>query len=62
MASSLQLHPETQHKIYRLFVLSQDLVDDDSPPVSYRATNSIATGKFACPVPGCVETVSISTG
>ena len=56
-ASSLRSHLETQHRIYRSFVLSRDLVDKDRPPVSYRATNSIATGKFACPVPGCVGTV-----
>ena len=29
-------------------------MDEDHPPVMYRATNSIATGKFACPVPGYV--------
>ena len=35
-------------------MLSRDLVDEDRPPVSYGAKNSIATGKFACPVTGCV--------
>ena len=55
--SSLQLHLETQLGIYRLFVLSQDLVDEDRPPVTYQATSFIATSKFACPVPGCVGEV-----
>ena len=43
-AASLRSHLETQHGIYRLFVLSQDLVDEDRPPVTYRATSSITTG------------------
>ena len=43
-ASSLQSHLETQHGIYRSFVLSRDLVDEDRPPVTYPATYSIETG------------------
>ena len=27
---------------------------EDGPPVSYRTTQSIATGKFLCPVTSCV--------
>ena len=61
-ASWLQSHLETQHGIYRSFVLSQDLVDENRPPVLYRATNSIATGEFACPVPGCVGTAGTKNG
>ena len=61
-ASSLRSYLETQHGIYQSFVLSRDLVDKDRPPVSYRATNSIATGKFACPVPGCVGTAGTKYG
>ena len=41
-APSLRLNLETQHGIYRSFVLSRDLLDEDRPPVSYRATNSTA--------------------
>ena len=43
-------------------MLSRDLVDEDRPPVSYRATNSIVTGKFACPVPCCVGTAGTKYG
>ena len=57
VASLLRSHLEIQHRIHQSFVLIQDLVDEDLPPVSYRATNSIATGKFASPVLGCVGTV-----
>ena len=61
-APSLGSHLETQHGIYRSFVLSRDLVDEDQPPVAYQATRSIATGKFACPVPGCVGTAGTKYG
>ena len=43
-------------------MLSQDLIDEDRPPVSYRSTFSIATGKYACPVPGCEGTVGAKYG
>ena len=43
-------------------MLSRDLVDEDCLPVSYRATNSIATGKFACPVTGGVGTAGTKYG
>ena len=61
-ASSLWSHLETQHGTYRSFVLSRDLVDEDRPPISYHATNCIATDKFACPVPGCVGTAGTKYG
>ena len=61
-ASSLRLHLETQHGIYRSFVLSRDLVHEDRPPVTYRTTCSIATGKFACPVPVCMGTAGTKYG
>ena len=61
-ASLLWLHLETQHGIYRSFVLSRDLVDEDRPPVSYSATNSIATVKSACLVTGCVGTTGTKYG
>ena len=37
-ASSLRSHLETQHGIYRSFVLSRYLMDEDCPPVLYHAT------------------------
>ena len=49
----LQLHIETQHDVHSRFVLSRYLIDEDRPPVSYPLIFSIATGKYACPVPGC---------
>ena len=58
-APLLRSHLETQHGIYRLFVLSQDLVDEEYPPVTYHPTSSISTGKFACPVPGCMGTAGM---
>ena len=61
-APSLLSHLTTQHGIYRLFVLSWDFVDEDHPLVSYHATNCIATGKFACPVPGCMGTAGTKYG
>ena len=38
-APSLRSHLETEHGIYRSFVLSRDLVDKDRPPVMYQATS-----------------------
>ena len=61
-APLMRLHLKTQQEIYRLFVLSRDLVDEDRPPVTYQTTSSIATDKFACPVPGCVGTASMKYG
>jgi hypothetical protein len=52
-ASSLSSHLETQHDVYRSRVLNRDLVDD-RPTRTYFAPYSMASGKFKCPVPGCV--------
>ncbi len=51
-ASSLQSHLETQHDVYRSFVLNQELTD--VAPLTFCASLHTATGKYACPVPGCV--------
>jgi hypothetical protein len=51
-AESLQSHLETQHNIYRLFVLNWDLVPEQATVV-YRATELPATGIYLCPVPQC---------
>ena len=58
----LQSQLETQHGIYRSFVLSRDLVDEDRLPVTYQATSFIGTGKFACLVPGCVGKAGMKYG
>ena len=51
-AESLRSHLETQHNIYRSFVLNRDLVPERTA-VIYRATESPATGIYSCPVPQC---------
>jgi hypothetical protein len=51
-AESLRSHLETQHNIYRSFVLNRDLVPERAAVV-YRATESPATGIHSCPVPQC---------
>ncbi len=51
-AGSLQSHLETQHDMYRLFVLNQELTVEREPRI-YRA-NADATGTYFCPVPACV--------
>ena len=61
-AYSLRLHLETQHDIHSSFVLSRDLINEDRPPVSCRSIFSIATGKYACPVPGCEGTAGAKYG
>jgi hypothetical protein len=43
---------ETQHDIYRSFVLNQDLVPEQATAV-YHATELSATGVYSCPVPQC---------
>ena len=58
----LRSHLETQHDVHSSFVLSWDLMDEDRPPVSCRLTLSIATDKYACPVPGCEGTVGTKYG
>jgi hypothetical protein len=52
VAESLQSHLETQHNIFRLFVLNQDIVLA-RPPEVYRATKSPATGLYFCLVAQC---------
>jgi hypothetical protein len=52
MAESLQSHLETQHNIFRLFVLNRDIVVAQ-PPEDYHATKSPATGLYFCPVAQC---------
>jgi hypothetical protein len=51
-AESLQSHLETQHHIYRSFVLNRDLVPEQAT-VIYRATEPPATGIYLCLVPQC---------
>jgi hypothetical protein len=51
-AESLQSHLETQHDIFRSFVLNRDIVVARTPVV-YRATESPATGLYFCPVAQC---------
>jgi hypothetical protein len=51
-AESLRSHLETQHDIFRLFVLNRDIVVAQ-PPVVYRATKSPATSLYFCPVAQC---------
>ncbi len=43
---------ETQHDIFRLFVLNRDIVVA-RPPVVYHATKLPATGLYFCPVAQC---------
>ena len=50
-ASSLTSHLETQHDVYRSFVLNRDLMEDREPRVC-TATFSHATNQFFCPVRG----------
>jgi hypothetical protein len=51
-AGSLRSHLETQHNMYWLFVLNQELTVEHEPRV-YQA-NADATGTYFCPVPACV--------
>jgi hypothetical protein len=51
-AESLRSHLETQHDIFRSFVLNRDIVVAQ-PPEVYRATESPATGLYFCPVAQC---------
>ena len=39
-----------------------NLIIEDRPPVSYRSTLSIPTGKYAYPVPGCEGTTGEKYG
>ena len=51
-AASLQRHLETQHDVYRSFVLNRDL-EGERPPATFRADEDTETGSYCCPVPGC---------
>ncbi len=51
-AKSLRSHLETQHDIFRSFVLNRDIVIA-RPPEVYRATESPATDLYFCPVAQC---------
>ena len=51
-ASSLKGHLESQHDIFRSFVLNRDLRGDDVP-ATRGAQFLIAGHKWDCPVPGC---------
>ncbi len=52
VAVSLQSNLETQHDIYKLFMLNRDLVPEQATVV-YHATELPATGIYSCPVPQC---------
>jgi hypothetical protein len=52
-AGSLVSHLETQHDIYHLFVLGQDILVERLAVV-YHATASTETGCYFCPVANCV--------
>jgi hypothetical protein len=52
VAGSLQSHLETQHDMYRSFVLNQELTSEHEPWVYPAITN--ATGTYFCPVLACV--------
>jgi hypothetical protein len=51
-AESLRSHLETQHNIFRSFVLNRNLAPEQAAVV-YRATELPATGIYLCPVPQC---------
>ena len=43
-------------------MLSQDLIEEDRPPVTYPASFSMATIKYACTVPNCARTAGTKYG
>jgi hypothetical protein len=51
-AESLRSHLETQHDIFRSFVLNRDIIIAH-PAEVYRAIDAPATGIYYCPVPQC---------
>ncbi|KAL3769483.1 hypothetical protein ACHAWU_008892 [Discostella pseudostelligera] len=52
-AASLQHHLETQHDVYRSFVLNRDL-EGERPPATFHADEDTETGLlYCCPVPSC---------
>jgi hypothetical protein len=52
-AGFLKSHLETQHDIYCLFVLSQDIIIEH-PAIVYHAIVSTDTGHYFCPVANCI--------
>ncbi len=52
LAESPQSHLETQHDIFRSFLLNWDIVVAH-PPEVYHSTKSAATGMYFCLVPQC---------
>ena len=55
-AISLQKHLESQHKVYRSFVLSRDLETSNRPEEIYRASAISMDDRHFCPIPNCVGT------
>ena len=51
-AASLRGHLETQHDVFRSFVLNRE-IGGNQPPATFRAISDIAAGLYYCPVPGC---------
>jgi len=56
-AGSYRGHLETQHDVFRSFVLSRDIVID-RPAVVYRAIELPSVDKYICPVPTCAGETS----
>jgi hypothetical protein len=56
-AGSYRGHLETQHDVFRSFVLSRDIVIE-RPAVVYRAIELPSVKKYYCPVPGCAGETS----
>ncbi|KAL7427260.1 hypothetical protein ACHAXH_000579 [Discostella pseudostelligera] len=51
-AASLRSHLETQHDVFRSFVLNREL-EGDQPAATFRADVDTTTSLYYCPVPGC---------
>jgi hypothetical protein len=56
-AASLQSHLETQHDVFRSFVLNREL-EGDQPAATFRADVDTASGSYYCPVPNCYGVAS----
>jgi hypothetical protein len=50
-AASLRSHLESQHDVFRSFVLNREL--EVEPSATFRADVDTATGSYDCPVPNC---------
>ena len=53
-ASSLEGHMETQHGVYCSSVVPEEYLQPPDGGKRYRASKSLADGKYYCPVPGCI--------